>query len=733
MLFNTTFFRHLTECMCAYVDLTYDDAANVLDPLLGGRERLGNTFIAQCRCAPLIVKRCEVRPKNYCEGSLKNVYATKGITNLSMRQKILACLVFLSLVYITSIRIKTEETPIWWQEYVVMRDGVCLNTKIFLPDPYVWGSGPYPAIVTRTPYGIGEPDAIPNGGLPEEPPHGYACVMQDMRGRFFSEGVDRMFYDEGKDGYDTIEWVASQPWCNGKVGLYGVSAGGISTYLAAGERPPHLVAAYAIVASANLYNDLIFDGGAFRMADTMMWVLGRIEGLSEAHLRTVVPQPQWESIPKYQTDCHDILANMGNHKDVNYPYRPVDSEWYMHLPLKGFNNSFSILQPWLDEILSHPNEDEFRNHLSVIDKIEVPMIHVGGWYDFLAGSTIDAFVKLQQMENQRLIMMPGTHSDLGQYPYASFYRWFDYWLKGIDTGIMNEPRVTYYCLGTDEWKTAGEWIPEGGNYVQGYLHSNGLLNTDPCASEEAPDTYVYNPINPVLTHGGRNLILPSGAFDQRPVEEGRTDILIYRSGMLKENLETTGAIKIVLSVSSNCTDTDFTAKLIDVYPNGSGILVLDNIIRARYRGSAQEPVFMQPSEIYQITIDLGDIAYVFEAGHRVQLDISSSNFPKYDRNLNTGGTLYNETEFNIAENVIYHDSAHPSYVLFPTLSHEPNPLLGDLDNNGVVDITDVFIVANAFGSTPEHSRWNPIADLNNDDAINIRDLYVVAHEYGKTA
>jgi putative CocE/NonD family hydrolase len=614
-----------------------------------------------------------------------------------------------------------------------MRDGVLLNTKIFLPDHSVWGPGPYPAIVERTPYGIGRPDALPAEGFPEPVFYGYAYVQQDLRGRFYSEGVDRLFYDEGQDGYDAVEWIASQQWCNGKVGAYGGSARGIATYLMASENPPHLVACYVSVASANLYNDVVFDGGALRMVDSIMWAMERVEGLSIDHMKKVVPQSQWDLIPMLKEHCREILSQMHAYDSIDYPYRPVDSDLYMHLPLKYFDQSLSILQPWIDEILSHPEEDEFRNHLDVVEKIDVPIMHVGGWYDFFSRSTVDAFVKLLERGNQKLIIAPGTHFDLGALPYASFLRWFDYWLKDIDNGIMNEPAVTYYRLGADDWQNASNWVPEGSKYIKGYLHSNGVLNIIPCASGEEFDRYIYDPANPVLTYGGRNLMFTSGALDQRPVEKGRTDILLYRSEALGEDVEITGSIKIVLSVSSNCTDTDFTAKLIDVYPNGNATLVLDNIIRARYRESMEKPVLMQPGSIYRIKLNLGDISYVFKAGHRIQLDVSSSNFPKYDRNLNTGETLYTQTQFNIAENTIIHNSTHPSYVIFPIASHSPQWLLGDLDGNSRVDIVDISIVASAFHSVPGASVWNPVADANNDDIINILDVTIVARQYGSGA
>jgi putative CocE/NonD family hydrolase len=595
------------------------------------------------------------------------------------KEKLIISLVVLALIVsfvigtIPAVTLSAhEETPIWWEEYLTMRDGVRLNTRIFLPDPSVWGSGPYPAIAQRTPYGIGKP-GVPPTTWPTEPLHGYAYVYQDTRGRYYSQGVDRLFYDDGPDGYDTIEWVAQQSWCNGKVGMSGASALGITTYLAAGERPPHLVAALSYVASANLYNDLIYDGGASRFADAFMWVLAQIGSLSDDHLAKVVPPSQWEHIPEYQADCSGILADMTSHMGISFPKRPIDSEWFMHLPLKGFNPNFSVLQPFVDEVLSHPSEDDFRDHLNVLDTIDIPILHVGGWYDFFAKCTVDVFVALQNRGNQKLLMARGTHGNLGGLPpsdpFGWYYGWFDYWLKGVDTGIMDEPSVGYYCLGANEWRWADQWPPGGIQYTDYYLHDGGVLSTGPCAVGETPESYLYDPMNPVLTWGGRNLDLPAGPKDQRPAEAGRNDILIYTTDVLTKDVEIAGPIKVGLSASSNCTDTDFTAKVIDVYPNGSAMLVIDNIIRARYRESMRDPVLMEPGHIYEFNITLGDISQVFKAGHKIQVDISSSNFPEYDRNLNSGGSLYTETkeDIKIANNTIYHDAEHPSYITLPVM------------------------------------------------------------------
>lgn len=576
------------------------------------------------------------------------------------------------IITIPTVRANPDE-PIFLEEMVPMRDGVRLYTRIYRPGP-----GKYPAIITRTPYGIGTPGDAPDPTdltqWPDDILHGYVYVAQDTRGRYASEGVDRLFYDDGPDGYDAVEWVASQPWCNGKVGIHGGSASGITTYLAAGENPPHLVSALSYVASANLYNDVTFDGGAYRQ-DALIWTYSQtLSGLSNSHLATI-PDP-W-NIPTYLGDVYASLIDLMTHSSLAPGFTPLDSAAWTNLPLKEGDPSFSALQPFGDEIMSHPNKDEFRDKINVQDTIDIPVIHVAGWYDFFSRPSIDAFIALQDKGNQKLYVAPGTHGGLGFPPelyYNLYYDWFDYWLKGEDTGIMDEPPVYYYVHGLDEWRWADQWPLGDVEYTNYYLHEGGILNTELSNDYEMSESYIYDPMNPVLTWGGRNLGLPAGSLDQRPVEMGREDVLIYTSEELTENLEISGPIKVVLSASSNCTDTDFTAKLIDVHPDGSAMLVGDGILRARFRESMSDPVLMTPGVIYDFEINFGDMSHVFLAGHHIQVDISSSNFPKHDRNLNTGGELYTETEEDtqIALNTIFHDDEYLSYVVLPVVEPEEN-------------------------------------------------------------
>ncbi|MFX0040890.1 MAG: CocE/NonD family hydrolase [Promethearchaeota archaeon] len=647
----------------------------------------------------------------------------------------LALLVFISsFMFITIPYVVAQtDTPIFMEAMVEMRDGVHLYTRIYLP-----GEGEYPVILTRTPYGIGTPGVGPD---PDKWPHevfnGYAYVAQDTRGRYFSEGVDRLFYDDGPDGYDTIEWIAEQDWCNEKVGMFGGSASGNTAYLAAGENPPHLETVLSYVASANLYNDLTFDGGAYRL-DSLIWTLFQtVMGLSETHVNETLPPPQRPYYDYYRYLISLALEDLTSHMLPVPPDRPVDSAAWMSLPIIGSNPSFSTLQPFGDEVMSHPNEDDFRNKLNVHDTIDIPILHVAGWFDFFSRCTIDAFVDLQYLGNQKLFVLPGTHGGLGEMPYEPYYDWFDYWLKGEDTGIMDEPPVWYIGLGDMEWRYADQWPPGGIDYINYYMHSDGSLDTNFYSEFDEAISYIYDPMNPVLTWGGRNLGLPAGSFDQTPVVLGRGDILSYTTEPLEEDSEIAGPIKVYLSGSSNCLDTDFTAKLIDVWPTGELMLVADGIIRGRYRNSMAEPELMSgnPDDIYEFTISMGDICQVFKAGHSIRIDISSSNFPKHDRNLNSGGELYTETEdaIQIAENTIHHSTDNPSYIVLPIMSPEPKVFEGCAK----IKLPDIKYTGTAEFHIYENSvylhfedqwiKW----DINRHyDFCNV-DIYKCQGEYGR--
>jgi putative CocE/NonD family hydrolase len=586
-------------------------------------------------------------------------------------------MVFLALIF--SLIISTAptlpvwaETPVMSDQYVPMRDGVVLFTKVFLPDPAVWGPGPYPTIVSTTPYGVGKPGVVPSP-WPSQPLNGYAYVYQDNRGRNFSGGVWSRQTD-GVDGYDTIEWIVKQSWCNGcKIGMTGGSALGITTYQTAGERPPGLIAIQPTIASASNYNNFSYEGQALEFETALAWSAYTVSGLSASHIASLGLDPAQlaAAYAAYGTVITDLFSHTGNPPLA----LPVTSQWWMHLPLYNFPGISPFL-PGFNETLLHPSQDAWRNSWDVQDKIDVPGLHWGGWYDIFSRGILEAFQHAQKnVGNQRLIMYNGGHNGAGSpLPYDPLYRWFDYWLKGIDTGIMDEPPILYYRMidyptRTGDWQYADRWPLPDAKKEPYYLHSNRTLSTNSPKHNEASTSYNYDPNNPVPTMGGRNLFIRNGAVDQSSVEPpNRGDVLVYTSDVLENDVEISGNVKVFLHASSSCKDTDFTAKLINVYPDGTKMLILDGVIRARYRESPKYETFMHPGQKYEFVIDLGDTSQVFKAGHRIQVDISSSNFPRRDRNPNTGHALYvidTASDAVVAQNTVYHDAQHHSFIVLP--------------------------------------------------------------------
>jgi len=589
---------------------------------------------------------------------------------------ILAVLLVIGLVISPAAAVLADGGPVFFDTYVEMSDGALLYTRVYLPDPDIWGPGPYPVILSRTPYGIGTPGSDPTT-WPVDVQLGYVRVDQDTRGRYFSQGLDRLFYDDTSDGYDAVDWIAAQEWCDGNIGAYGYSAPGITAFLAAGEPHPNLKAIAPLSSSGNLMTDLTFEGGAFR-GDSLLWGIGQTAGglstVPGGHQDLLGISPSdWMT---HTMMLYGLLGNLLGY--ASYPTAP--GSYWMHLPWYDFHPSYTTMQPYGNEIISHPDQDAWRDSYKVYDTVEVPTLLATGWYDFFQRCQINDFVTLQDRDIPvKLVVGPGTH---GTPPPIPVYEWFDYWLKGLDNGIMDEPPIQYYCLEADEWRWANEWPPEEVEYVDYYLHEGGVLSSDEPTGWEEPASYTYDPMDPVITRGGANLMLSSGSLDQTPVVLGRDDILTYTGSPLAEEVEVAGPLTVVLSASSNCADTDFTAKVIDICPTGELMLVADGIIRARYRDSMATPELMEPGEVYTITFDIGNIDYLFEAGHSIRVDISSSNFPKYERNLNTGGELYTETEWTVAENTIYHDAANPSYIMLPVVpTWEVTELLPGSANN----------------------------------------------------
>jgi len=541
---------------------------------------------------------------------------------------------------------------------VTMRDGIRLSTNIYRPD----AEGKIPAILVRTPYG--------NGGAENNTGHfyakrGYAVLIQDTRGRFESEGYFDPLRTEAEDGYDTQQWVGSQSWCNGKIGTEGGSYVGFTQWLPAPLDSPYLTAMFPIVTFSGPYDDLIYIGGAFQLALCVGW--GSL----------VTTQPP-----------EDLL-----HQDWQ--------KYLRHLPLKNWDDVLGRRIQFLRDWIVHPDYDTYWTRGDITTKyhlIDTPVYNIGGWYDVFSKATTENFRQMtlsgkteEARKSQKLLMGPWVHGisqdgkvgdmDFGMNSVVNLQeielRWFDYWLKGIDNGIMEEPPVRIFIMGENVWRDELEWPLARTIYTKYYLHSSGSANTlngdgelnTVLPTDEPTDRYVYDPENPVPTAGGNNLIpqfTPAGPYDQREVEK-RGDVLVYTSPVLEDTVEVTGPITMTLYAASSATDTDFTAKLVDVHPDGYAQNLADGIIRARYRDSKTNPTLIEPNKIYKYTIDLWVTSNLFQVGHRIRVEVSSSNFPRFDRNPNTGHPFGQDDEMTKAEQIIYHDVQHPSYILLPVI------------------------------------------------------------------
>lgn len=521
----------------------------------------------------------------------------------------------------TPVASSSTTSPIMRAETVAMRDGIRLATDVFLPT----GNGPWPVVLTRTPYN----KVTMAGQAKQWTENGYAFVVQDCRGRFKSEGRYQPFMDDHFDGYDTVEWVAAQPWANGKVGMIGASAMGITANQASIVAPPHLVAMYVMVAPASAYQHAVYTGGVLRKEMNELWLKSQ--------------------------KADDLLGLTFQHyKDDGYL-----------------------------------NIREGRLHW---EKVQVPVYNWGGWYDIFLQGNIDNFVGLQHrgggkaLGNQKLMMGPWAHGQLEEVKYPANasvdlmgsmrnasepMRWFDYWLKGVRNGIMDEPPVKYYVMGdvTDpkapgnEWRTAATW-PVPAKITSYFLQPEGRLGELLVEEAKSSDTYKYDPKNPVPTIGGALLFGKKGPMDQRAIGD-RKDVLKFQTPALEAPVEVTGPVTVELWAESDCPDTDWTAKLVDVYPDGTERLVLDSALRARFREGFDKEVFMKKGEVYKFKIDLWSTSLIFNKGHRIAVHISSSNDPKFDPNPNTGKPMRADNETRVATNTIHHSRTFPSRILLP--------------------------------------------------------------------
>jgi uncharacterized protein len=531
---------------------------------------------------------------------------------------------------------------------VTMRDGIRLSTNIFRPS----APGKYPTVLLRTPYGKG--DAITTA-YQSFVNHGYAVVVQDVRGRYRSGGAFEPINQEVNDSDDTLNWIARQPWSDGGVGMYGGSYLGITQWKAALSQNPHLKAIFPYVAGDDDYRDRFYSsGGAMKIGHRLLWL--------EENMRA-------------------------------YGFKAPDfSNYVQALPVRTADVSSTghHLAVW-HTVANHPTYDDFWKSVSVrehLKDIHIPVYSVGGWYDNYVESDLDAFTIHHKVNpDDRILIGPWPHVFSTPFPNVNFgkdslvslrpeqLRWFDRYLKNQPVAEPQHP-VRIFVMGINQWRDEDEWPPARARGVKFYLDSHNELGNKP-EQHSAPDEFVYDPHHPVPTTGGavccNPAIFPWGPLDQREVEK-RKDVLVYSTTPLESAVEVTGPIKVVLFVSSNALDTDFTAKLVDVFPDGTARNLTDGILRMRYRDSLETSKLMTPGEVYKVAIDAGVTSNVFLPHHRIRVEISSSNFPRFDRNPNTGGPVADAKDARKANQTVYHEHQRYSYVLLPVVASVPAEL-----------------------------------------------------------
>ena len=583
---------------------------------------------------------------------------------------------------------------------VPMRDGVHLSTDLYFPE----GAGDrLPVILVRTPYNkktwrhddlaVHTPSYLWPARLFAS--QGYVVAVQDVRGKFESEGQYLYAGGDARDGFDTTQWMATQPWSSGKVGTYGCSYLGEVQYQQATQRNPHLTAMIPQSAGPMQYRaGGGITGGALELSSLVGWE--RTNG-SKLYYRPPEGTPREVFLESAEYFRPEPVVPDIDYAKIWSSLPIIDMMKKAGAPPTDWNDIVSrdFSDPWWDK----------TDYIKDTDRFDVPTLHINGWNDYGVAETLHLFVLMSTnaesargRENQFAIISPTTHCkselstahtmvgqrDLGDARlkyYEIYLRWFDYWLKGTDNSVLKMPKLQIYVMGKNQWHGENEWPLRRTRFTNFYLHSgggansrfgDGVLSLSPPLSEK-PDEYIYDPKTPVPTTGGalcvacsRSADLVDGALDQSEVET-RHDVLVYTSEPLKEGLEVTGPLDLVLYVSSSAPDTDFVAKLVDVYPNGTAYNLQEGILRARYREGFERKVWMKPEEVYEIHINLRATSNYFLPNHRVRLEVTSSSFPRFDRNLNTGGRNYDETTWAIARNSVQHSDAHPSHLVLPVI------------------------------------------------------------------
>ncbi len=569
----------------------------------------------------------------------------------------IAALAICCLLPVPLLAADALEVEVRAEVQIPMRDGVKLAANLFLPKV----EGAFPVILVRSPYGKG---GEKHGEGHYYAARGYAYLSQDCRGRGTSEGEWVPFRNETPDGRDTHRWILDQPWCDGKIGTAGGSYVGFTQWMSAPGAGDYLKAMFPVVPLVDPHGDIAYVSGAFQISLMMGWG-GRMSGASEVR--------GWNN-DQWMEACRA-------------------------LPLATWDNVIGQEVQYLRDWVAHPHYDDYWAQGSVRDRqkdISAPIHAVGGWYDIFAKTTLDHVNAVRKSsksaharEHQHVVMGPWVHGisrdgkvgDLDFGKDAVFdmravqTKWFDHLLKDEKTGVEDWPPLKIFVMGRNQWRDEQEWPLARTQYTPYYFHADGSANTldgDGTLSNTAPadepaDQFVYDPDDPVPTLGGCNLMIcPTGPRDQTKAER-RQDVLVFTSEALAQDIEVTGPVKVVLHAASTAPDTDWTAKLVDVHPNGHPYNLCDGIIRARYRESLDQPTLIEPGKVYRYEIDLWVTSNVFLAGHKIRVEISSSNFPRFDRNPNTGHAFGADAEMKKATQTVYHDAEHPSHIVLPVI------------------------------------------------------------------
>lgn len=559
---------------------------------------------------------------------------------------------------------------------VPMRDGTTLRADVYRPA----GPGRYPTLLQRSPYDKSATATMARLIL-RATEAGYAVVVQDVRGRFRSEGEFHPFVHEKDDGYDTLSWLVDQPWCGGGVGMFNQSYVGLTQWQAAMSGHEALRAIAPTVTASDYHNGWTYQGGAFELSFNYSWVMSAL--------------------------IYDTVRRSANpeRRALVDGYADTLDDGYRRLPLE-IPAEVADAAPYFGEWVAHPTYDDFWRTLDVSrahSDLAVPALNIGGWYDIFLRGTIENFTGMRAgartdraRAGQRLLIGPWNHSGMragnpiGEADFGVgstgdsidvdglHLRWFDHWLREADNGVDSEPPVRIFVMGDRRWRLAGDWPLPQTQWQEWFLHSGGRANSlrgDGSLSprspkDEASDRYVYDPSDPVPTRGGglccNHVFSLGGAFDQREVE-ARDDVLVYTSEPLRAPLEVTGPIRLQLYAATSARDTDFTAKLVDVGPCGSARNLTDGILRARFRNSMSEETLLEPDEVTHFDIDLVATSNVFLPDHRIRLEVSSSNFPRFDRNPNTGELGGRSPDLATATQTVFHDGERPSRLVLPVI------------------------------------------------------------------